>query len=161
MALILDLELLLVIAAANGAPLLAKRVLGERLAYPLDFHATLLGQRVLGSSKSFRGIVLAIVAAALVAPLLGLDWRLGALLGALAMAGDLISSFLKRRMKLPASSMALGLDQLPESLLPLLGASIFFPLGFADYLFVAAVFFAGELAVSRLLYRLNLRDRPY
>jgi hypothetical protein len=36
------------------------------------------------------------------------------------MAGDLLSSFVKRRLNLPPSSRATGLDQIPESLLPAL-----------------------------------------
>ena len=35
------------------------------------------------------------------------------------MAGDLLSSFTKRRMRLASSSMAPGIDQVPESVLPL------------------------------------------
>jgi CDP-archaeol synthase len=39
---------------------------------------------------------------------------------ATAMAGDLLSSFVKRRFGLAPSSKATGLDQIPEALFPLL-----------------------------------------
>ena len=162
MAVTLDLKLLLLVAVANGAPLVAKMVLGHRLSYPLDCRLKLAdGEPLFGLSKSFRGVALAVIATALVAPLLGIAWRIGALIAALAMAGDLCSSFLKRRLKLPASSMALGLDQLPESLFPLLGCVPFFPLSATDIAAIVICFFAGELLMSRALYELHLRDRPY
>lgn len=162
MNLLLDLKLLLLIAVANGAPVIATAAFQHRLAYPLDCRVRLGdGQPLFGASKSFRGIALALAATTLAAPLLGLDWRLGALIAALAMAGDLFSSFLKRRLRLPSSSMALGLDQLPESLFPMLGASYFLALSVMDIVAVVALFFVGELVLSRLLFRLHLRSQPY
>lgn len=77
------------------------------------------------------------------------------------MAGDLCSSFLKRRLALAPSSRALGLDQLPESLLPLLVCRAALSLTAADIVFAVILFFAGEIVLSRLLYRIHLRDEPY
>jgi hypothetical protein len=92
---------------------------------------------------------------------MGLPWQLGALVAALAIAGDLFSSFVMRRLGLPSSSMAIGLDQIPESLFPLLAARLFVPVSFLDVVVGVAIFFAGELVLSRILFHLNLRDRPY
>ena len=108
-----------------------------------------------------RGLVLGVLATILASVLLGLDWTVGALVGAVALAGDLLSSFIKRRLGLQPSSMALGLDQIPESLLPLLAARLLLPLSALDIAIVVAVFFVGELVLSRVLFRLHLRDRPY
>jgi CDP-2,3-bis-(O-geranylgeranyl)-sn-glycerol synthase len=108
-----------------------------------------------------RGLVLGVLATILAGMLLGLDWRVGALVGGVALAGDLLSSFIKRRLGLAPSSMALGLDQIPESLFPLLAARLLLPLSALDIAIVVIVFFAGELILSRILFRLNLRDRPY
>jgi hypothetical protein len=69
---------------------------------------------------AIRGVVLGVLAAVAGAPLIGLGPEVGVLVGSLAMAGDLVSSFVKRRMDLPPSSRPRGLDQVPESLLPLL-----------------------------------------
>jgi hypothetical protein len=52
------------------------------------------------------------------APWTGLPSTAGLLVSAMAMIVDLLSSFVKRRMKLVPGSMALALDQIPESLLP-------------------------------------------
>jgi hypothetical protein len=77
------------------------------------------------------------------------------------MAGDLLSSFIKRRLDRPPSSRATGLDQIPESLIPLLACRTALSLTVWDIIVTAALFFAGEVALSRLFYRLRLRDRPY
>jgi CDP-2,3-bis-(O-geranylgeranyl)-sn-glycerol synthase len=77
------------------------------------------------------------------------------------MAGDCIASFLKRRLGLAASSMALGLDQVPESLLPAISMRPYAQLRALDVLMVVLIFFIGELALSRVFFRLGLRERPY
>jgi hypothetical protein len=147
---------------ANGAPLVAKKIFGERFAAPLDAGIVLAdGKRLFGPSKTVRGVLFAVAASTAGALLPGLDWRLGALAGGLAMVGDLASSFVKRRLGLKASSRALGLDQLPEALLPLLACAGWLGLGFADVVAALAIFFVGELALSRVFFALNLRDRPY
>jgi hypothetical protein len=71
------------------------------------------------------------------------------------------SSFLKRRLNLPPSSQALGLDQIPESLFPMLACRGALSLTAADVALGVAIFFGGELVLSRLLYRVHLRDVPY
>jgi CDP-2,3-bis-(O-geranylgeranyl)-sn-glycerol synthase len=156
------LQLLILLAVANGTPVLAKKVLGDRLARPLDGGTVFVdGRPLFGPAKTIRGIVLALLTTPLAAGLMGLPWQLGALVAALAIAGDLFSSFVKRRMGLPSSSMAIGLDQIPESLFPLLAARLFVPVSFLDVIVGVAIFFAGELVLSRILFQLNLRDRPY
>jgi hypothetical protein len=156
------LELLILLVVANGAPVMAKNVLGDRLNAPLDGGMALYDDRPLfGPTKTMRGIVAALLVTPLVAWLTGLPWELGALLAASAMTGDLVSSFVKRRLTLPSSSMAVGLDHIPESLLPLLASCLLLPLSLVDVLVGVAVFCAGALLLSPLLYRFNLRDRPY
>ena len=62
---------------------------------------------------------------------------------------------------MPRAVWRFGLDQIPKSLLPLLGARLFVPLSLLDVLVGMAIFFTGELILSRILFHLNLRDRPY
>lgn len=160
MTLILDLLVLLTLA--NGIPVIAKRLLGRRFAFPLDAGIILVdGQPLFGASKTVRGVVLSIIVTAVSAPLLGLSWQTGAIIGSVAMLGDLISSFIKRRMKLPPSSQTPGLDQIPETLLPLLACQQMLALTVSDILIVTVIFFVGAQLLSRLLYRLNIRDHPY
>jgi CDP-diglyceride synthetase len=159
---LLAAQLLVLLTLANGTPVIAKKIFGDFLAHPLDGGRTLAdGRPLFGRSKTIRGAVLSIVVTTAGAPWIGLDWTAGFLVSAMAMIGDLLSSFAKRRMKLSPGSMALGLDQVPESLLPALACRWILPITISDILLVTALFFAGELVVSRVLYALHIRDRPY
>jgi CDP-2,3-bis-(O-geranylgeranyl)-sn-glycerol synthase len=153
---------LVLVGAANTAPLLLKKVLGDRLAWPLDAGVRFVdGEPLFGQSKTVRGLLIGVLAPALIAPLLGHRWQHGAVMGAAAMAGDLISSFCKRRMKRPPSSRALGLDQIPEVLLPLWAGREWFDLSYVDIAVVLLLFVVLQLALSRLFFKLGLREEPY
>ena len=153
---------LVLLMVANGSPVVATRLLGRHLYYPLDGNVRLRdGKPLLGASKTVRGVVVAVLATLAAALLLDWDWRLGLVAGSTAMAGDLFSSFTKRRLGMATSSMALGLDQIPESLFPLLACSSWLPLGIVDIAVGVVLFLVGGLAFSRLFFALGLRDRPY
>ncbi|MBV8899356.1 MAG: CDP-archaeol synthase [Verrucomicrobia bacterium] len=153
---------LFLLLLANGAPVIAKKIFGDRFSRPLDGGARFLdGQPWFGNSKTVRGVLLSVLATAVGACLVGLKATTGASVGGLAMSGDLFSSFLKRRMRLPASSRASGLDQLPESLFPLLACRRALSLSVLDTAVTVVTFFVGEILISRVLYKFRLRDRPY
>ena len=156
------LVLLLLLIVANGAPILAQRLLGDRLGLPLDGGLVLAdGRRLLGRSKTVRGIVSALLLTPAAALVLGETLWLGAVIAVGAMLGDLLSSFLKRRLGLVPSSQALGLDQIPEALLPLLLVSRPLELQAPTIAGLVAAFVVLELLLSKLLYRLRIRTRPY
>ena len=156
------LQAMVLLALANGTPVIAKRVLGQRLAWPLDANVTWFDRRpLLGPSKTMRGVVLSLLITTIAAPLIGLGAEVGCLAAGTAMAGDLCSSFVKRRLNLAPSSQALGLDQVPESLLPLLALRSLLALSAADIAVAVVGFMIGELMLSRLLYKIHLRDEPY
>ncbi|HEY8555141.1 MAG TPA: CDP-archaeol synthase [Burkholderiales bacterium] len=160
--LLLHLKLLLLLGVANGAPILGHRILRQRFAQPLDGGARFLdGRPVFGPSKTLRGVALALGATPLAALVIGLDPYLGFVVGLYAMLGDLTSSFVKRRLGMPSSSQALGLDQIPESLFPLLAVRTTLGLAASEIVLLVAVFLILELAVSRVLFKLRLRDQPY
>lgn len=155
-------QLLILLALANGAPVVAKQILADKFSYPLDLNRKFVdGKPLFGASKTFRGLLVAIVVTAAFAPLLGLGFEIGLLVGATAMAGDLFSSFVKRRLGLLPSSRATGLDQIPESLFPLLACRAALRLSALDIVVACAIFFVGEILLSRLLFRIHLRDEPY
>ncbi len=156
------LQALVLLTLANGTPVIVKKIAGRHLAFPLD--AGLLffdGQPLFGTSKTIRGVICSVAVTAGLAPLVGVSVGLGALVAAFAMIGDLFSSFVKRRLKFPPSSQAIGLDQIPESLFPLLVCQNLLSVTFADIAICVGIFWAGELIVSRLLYWLHVRDQPY
>jgi CDP-2,3-bis-(O-geranylgeranyl)-sn-glycerol synthase len=155
-------KLLAVLAVANGAPVIGKRLLGNTLAAPVDGGTMFAdGRPLFGPSKTLRGIAISLLMTPLGALLIGLDWKVGALTAICAMTGDLFSSFLKRRAGLPPSSMAIGLDQIPESLFPLVACRLLLPIAALEIVVAVAIFLIGELILSRLLFRLHIRDRPY
>ena len=159
---LLLLQLLTLIAVANAIPVFAKKLLGPATAWPLDGGIALPdGRPLFGASKTIRGVILSVLLTPVVAMVIGLSWQVGLVVAGSAMVGDFVSSFLKRRMGLAPSSKAIGLDQIPESLLPLLAAGWLLPITVADVLVGTALFFVGSLLVSRLLFKLNVRDTPY
>jgi CDP-2,3-bis-(O-geranylgeranyl)-sn-glycerol synthase len=155
-------HLLLLIIVANGAPVLIRFFLQERLDAPVDFGAMLPdGRRLFGGSKTWRGVIGAVPATAAVAALLGYSALIGMQVAIFAILGDLISSFSKRRLGMKTSCMAPLLDQVPESLLPALVLMADFGLDDMQVIALVAVFVVAELLLSLLLYRLGVRNRPY
>lgn len=159
-----QIVLLLLLIVANGAPILVAWRLGPRWDCPLDAGLVLRdGRRLLGESGTLRGLVAAVVATALLAWVLGLGAGMGALIGLLAMVGDALSSFIKRRLGLPPGAKATGLDQIPEALLPLLVVAG--PLGlqipWLDLVLLVAAFTLFDMVVSGPLHRLHLRRQPH
>lgn len=159
---VLILKLLVLVLVANGAPVVASRILGQRFSFPVDGGLNLVdGRPLFGPSKTVRGVVLGIVVTTTCAPLLGLDWTTGALVGLSAMAGDLSSSFAKRRLGLPSSGKATGLDQVPEALFPLVACYFTLGLTAADVIAGVLIFFLADVVLSRVFFKLGIRARPY
>jgi CDP-diglyceride synthetase len=156
------LQILVLLTFANGTPIVAKKIFGSRFALPLDAGINFCdGRPLFGASKTMRGIVVSILITTAIAPFIGLDLTIGAIVASSAMAGDLFSSFVKRRLNFPPSSQALGLDQVPESLFPMLACRDALSLTIADIALGVGIFFICELILSRLLFRAHLRDEPY
>jgi len=160
--LLLHLKLLLLLGVANGTPILAQRFLRQRFNRPLDGNITFLdGRPLLGPSKTVRGVVLALIVTPVAATVVGLDAQIGLLIGAFAMLGDSTSSFIKRRLAMPSSSQAFGVDQIPESLFPLLAVQARLEISAAEITLLVATFLILELVVSRVMFKFKLRDQPY
>ena len=146
-----SLDALLLVIVANVAPWAAGRWLSGIWRAPLDGGALLHdGSRVLGDHKTWRGVAAGTLTCAVVARLLQHSVLLGAAFGALSLAADCASSFLKRRLRLRPGTEAPGVDQLPEALIPLLALSHPLGLRFIDAVAVALVFMLLDLAAVRL-----------
>jgi CDP-2,3-bis-(O-geranylgeranyl)-sn-glycerol synthase len=155
-------QLLILLLFANGSPVIAKLLLADLYSWPVDGDARFVdGRPLFGHSKTIRGILVSLVTTGFGALLIGLQFQLGLSVAAAAMAGDLLSSFVKRRLGLTPSSRAIGLDQIPEALFPLLACRSALALTAVDIVVGCAIFFVGEILLSRLLFRLRVRDRPY
>jgi len=150
------------LVAANGAPVLVSKALGKRWAWPIDNGLKLRdGRRLFGDAKTWRGLCSAILFTSFTTNFIGICPLTGVLFGTLAMAGDLLASFFKRRMGYTESSRARGFDTLPESLLPALLLKQPLALSLIDITLIVTLFFLIEELVSPILYRLHIRKRPY
>lgn len=155
-------SLLLLVIVANSAPVVLADLLGARGAWPIDGGLELRdGQPLFGRAKTWRGLCAAGVATAAFAPALDLAWTTGLAAGALAMAGDLLASFCKRRLGIASSGRAPVLDSVPEALLPALGLRSTLALDWLEVAGVAVLFSVAVSFLSPLLYRLHIRARPW
>jgi len=168
----LELKLLTLLVIANGSPIVAQKLLGKRCQLPLDAGKLFIDLKpFFGGAKTWRGIFSACLLTSLAAWTMQLFIMTGFLIALCAMLGDLLSSFIKRRIGMLPSSMALGLDQIPESLMPLLLVKYFAPAllppplqGDVTWTLiwqVVIMFFVAELLLSRMLYHLHIRNKPY
>jgi CDP-archaeol synthase len=159
---LLIFKLVVLLTVANGTPVIAGKLFGNYFNQPIDCDIAFLdGRPVFGHSKTMRGIILSLAAASITAPALGFAWTCGLIVASVAMSGDLLSSFLKRRLSLPPSSRATGIDQIPECLLPTMAIRSTLGLGALDVVSVVIVFFLGQLLLSRLFFKWNIRNHPY
>jgi predicted MPP superfamily phosphohydrolase len=154
-------ELVLILVWVNLLPFLADLVMGDRLAWPVDGGRVARdGRALLGSHKTLRGVLISVLGAGAAGPLLGLSVWTGAAAGALAMSGDLITSYLKRRLGHASGKPVLGLDQALEGALPLTVLVPAMGLAAAESALALIVFVPLSHAGSRLAYYLLYRPPP-
>jgi CDP-2,3-bis-(O-geranylgeranyl)-sn-glycerol synthase len=149
-------ELVLLLVIANGAPFVARYLFGGFLDEPMDCNKVFRdGRPLLGPAKTVRGVFSAIISTAAVAPLVGLEPVQGAAFGLLAMLGDMTSSFIKRRLAIATSQSAPLLDQLPETLVPMIVMQAVLSASLPEIAAAAVTFVLIDLAISWLRDRLQ------
>ena len=149
---IIAAKVILFLLWVNGLPPLANMIWGERFNRPVDGGRLWFdGRPILGSHKTIRGLLISILGGAAVSPILGLSWKVTAIAAFLAMAGDMLTSFIKRRLGFSPSRQVPGLDQLPETLLPLTIYAGTLRLQWFQVLILAAVFLVLDLLFTRLV----------
>jgi len=156
------LHLLLLIIIANCAPIIIRVLLNDSFNLTVDFGIKLPDDKyIFGPSKTWRGIISALIFTPITAWLLGYTAETGLLVAVYAILGDLTSSFIKRRLAMPPSSMAPLLDQVPESLFPAIMMMQTFKLTISSLMLLILIFVIVELLLSYTLYRCGIRKRPY
>ena len=147
---------------ANGAPILTSWILSNRWNFPVDAHILFFDHKPLfGPTKTLRGLFASLFFTVAFAMIFNYTWSIGLLIFIGAMSGDLLSSFLKRRLGLKSSSMSLGLDQIPESLIPAIACKAILKFSWMDILWITILFFVFELILSRILFIFKIRKHPY
>lgn len=157
-----EIILLFWLMGVNGAPILIAKFADKWFDYPIDCNQLFFdGRPILGASKTFRGLIAALAISILIGSILALSLLTSLLFGALSMVGDMTSSFIKRRLGLRPSAMALGLDQIPESLFPLVGCQVLLGIDAEQIFLIVLAFLFIELPLSRVLFWLKIRKTPY
>lgn len=152
------LPVLILVTWANAAPVLARLLLADRWARPVDGGACCRdGRPWLGATKTWRGWTACLATTPVLGQLIGLGWDVGLVVALAAMLGDALASFAKRRLGLCSSQSALLLDQVPESLLPALAMRAVLGSTWLDVWLVVGGFTLIDLALTP--FTVGLRRR--
>ncbi len=164
--------------AANMAPVLVKGI--PILAKPIDGGRLWRGQPILGSHKTWRGLIAGVALAVGVVylqrfainhyswiDLPQLDyqqatiWLFGALAGFGALFGDAVKSFFKRRVGKPSGSSWPPFDQIDFIIGGLVFARFYTPIAWEVVVILCLLTPIGHLAVNRIAYAIGLKEVPY
>jgi CDP-2,3-bis-(O-geranylgeranyl)-sn-glycerol synthase len=167
---------------ANMAPILVAKMPGLR-AYnaPIDGGMTYRGQRILGSHKTWRGLIVGIIVATLT--LWAQQWAIGhfeslkhitdqvnyaslsvlivgPLFGLGALGGDAIESFFKRQRKVPPGNGWFPFDQIDYIVGGAIATAPFVQLKLWQYVELLALWLIVHLIASYIGYLLHFKDKP-
>ncbi len=163
---------------ANMAPVIVKNFL-KKLALPLDFNKTWRGKPIFGSNKTFRGIIFAVIFGVAIAYFQFLlynnfdyfksisfidysEWFLfGFLMGFGAIFGDLIESFIKRRVNVAPGSKFFPWDQIDFVIGALLFSSFFFIAGWKIVITILIISILGHIIINHAAYYLKIRGEKW
>lgn len=168
-------------ACANVAPIFAAASpYLKRFSYPMDAGKTWRGKRILGSHKTWRGIISGVVVSSLVfgwqvnatqnfdwaMTLAGpvdyetLPWILGPLFGLGALGGDALKSFAKRQLNIAPGTKWVPFDQIDYIMGSILITLPFVLVDLKYYGWMLLVWFVAHLAASYVGWLLKLKERP-
>lgn len=166
---------------ANVAPVFAaKAPVLAKWNTPIDFGAKFNGKPLLGTHKTVRGLLVGVLAGTLVFLAQtemygsfgwareisgGLDYSelsiaLGLLLSFGALFGDMVKSFAKRQIGVPAGKSWFPFDQTDYIFGGLLLSTIVVSLSLVDYIYILIVWFVMHLLSSYIGYRIKLKSDP-
>lgn len=150
---------------ANAMPVLVAKIIKHR--HPIDFGRYLSnGHRVLGDGKSIEGFISGVIAGVCVGYLAELKGILmiteAFVLSLGAMTGDVMGSFIKRRIGLKSGDPAPLLDQLCFILTALAFYQVVFG-GVDSFTFIVLLVITPplHLATNYLAFKLRLKDKPW
>jgi hypothetical protein len=145
---------LLLMVVANVLPWAAGRTLPHHWTAPLDAGLRLWdGRRLFGAHKTWKGLLAGTTGCGLAGLLLGPGLWVGAAFGALSLAGDALSSLVKRRLDRAPGAEVPGLDQLPEAFLPVTVLAGALGLGIAEIVASVVAFVVLDLLATGLRHR--------
>jgi len=157
---------------ANMAPVIVKNF-SKRLAIPIDF-----GKNIVGNNKTYRGLIFGILFAIVIAyfqsllysfdffrDLSFIDYSYWLLLGFLfgfgALFGDLVESFIKRRLNIKPGERFVPWDQIDFVLGALVFVGFVVVLTLKMVLIVVLISFFGHILVNHLAYYFRIRKEKW
>lgn len=159
--------------AANMAPVVAQHIRAlDFLTIPLDGGRTLRGAPVVGPHKTWRGVCVAVFVGGITGGVAGVlatgtasvafsGFLFGMYAGFLAIGGDALKSFAKRRISRESGKPWLPWDQIDYMLVFLLGTYPFMQWDAASAVFLLTIAFFGNLAVNYAAHRLGFKSTPW
>lgn len=167
---------------ANMVPVFAAHIRAlQPYDAPIDFGKTLRGRRIFGAHKTWRGLVVGIVAATLVfwlqqvlvAELSWADWLangldyssfpvllVGPLFAIGALGGDAIKSFFKRQIGIKPGATWIPFDQVDYIIGGALAVLPFIRFSLRQYVLLVVIWTALVLLSTYIGWRLKLKDQP-
>jgi CDP-2,3-bis-(O-geranylgeranyl)-sn-glycerol synthase len=169
-------------AEANVMPILSAALPGlRRWDAPVDGGLRLRGKPLLGTHKTWRGLVTGVISALVVFWLLklithhsawahrvandgidydGLSLWFGPVIGFGALAGDMIKSFAKRQFGIASGQSWMPFDQIDYIVGALVCSLPFVVLSWAQYAWIFVLWFGMHLLFSYIGYLLGFKEAP-
>lgn len=155
------LHIIVFLLLVNGIPPLIALLTNDRFNYRVDGGKSWFdGHPLFGSNKTVRGLITAICGGTLAFPLIGQAWWIAGITAFLAMTGDLLSSFIKRRFIVPSGKDLPIIDQLFESLFPLIFLNYFIDINLLQNIAVLVIFITFAYSSSKLWHYITQRPLP-
>ena len=171
------LYLMLPAVFANIAPVIVKNRF-KKLAFPLDFNKKLNNKPIFGNHKTFRGLVFGVLFSIVIVfiqytlysnnILVDLaiidysDWLfLGFLAGFGTIFGDLMGSFVRRRLNYESGKSFIPLDQLDAVAGALIFIYPFIELSLNKIMIIIALSFVLHITLSHLAFYLKMRKEKW
>jgi CDP-2,3-bis-(O-geranylgeranyl)-sn-glycerol synthase len=129
--------------------------------HPIDFGLRLKGKRLLGDGKTIEGFLIGLNSGLLVSIILGLDFRISFFVCIAALSGDLIGSFIKRRLGLKRGEEVPLMDQLGFLVMTYLALSFFIIIDYWLALLLLAITYFIHRLSNWLAYLLKLKKVPW
>jgi len=166
---------------ANMTPVLVKGIF-KKLAFPVDFNKKIKGKRIFGKNKTFRGLLLGVLAAILVAYIQFMLYSnpffksislhdysqtnillLGFLMGIGVLTADLANSFIKRRLNRKEGSQFMPWDQLNAPVGGIAFSIWLYNGGYLQLLLISTIViaFALHLLVRTIGYYLKISNERW
>jgi CDP-2,3-bis-(O-geranylgeranyl)-sn-glycerol synthase len=162
-------------AIGNGLAVVANRVpVLQNWETPMDFGLSHRGKRIFGDNKTWRGFTFGVFMACVMATLqyyiwlpsmfagksLGFMVLLGGMLGAGALIGDAVESFIKRQFDIKAGASWFPFDQLDYIFGGILFSSLLIRMPWQVYAWVIFLYFGIHLVTVYFFYKVGIRDKP-